>query len=82
MGGWGLKNIFLFSKYLATKGTWNFIQDKVLWCHLVEKKYIHPNSIKEYIRRPRKIIQNVPIFGKLIPWLYTNWKLVGVGCWE
>jgi hypothetical protein len=29
--GWGLKNIFYFSKYLETKSFWRLIHNKVLW---------------------------------------------------
>ena len=35
LGGWGLKNIFLFSKSLAAKSVWRLISTKKLWTKVV-----------------------------------------------
>ena len=31
LGGWGLKNIFLFAKVLAAKGGWIILKIGILW---------------------------------------------------
>jgi hypothetical protein len=41
LGGWGLKNIFLFSKALVAKSTWRLISTSSLWTSVVTQKYIH-----------------------------------------
>jgi hypothetical protein len=40
LGGWGLKNIFLFSKALAEKGGWRLLNSSSLWTRVVVQKYI------------------------------------------
>lgn len=47
LGGWGLKNIFLFSKALAVKVPWYLIFTHNLWTEVVQHKYITPRSIFE-----------------------------------
>jgi hypothetical protein len=58
LGGWGLKNIFLFSKALVTKSNWRLITSESLWTKVVTQKYIHPDSVEEWIRHPTKEISN------------------------
>jgi hypothetical protein len=50
LGGWGLKNIFLFSKSLAAKASWRLIKSKSLWTSVVSQKYIIPDTIEEWIQ--------------------------------
>jgi hypothetical protein len=52
LGGWGLKNIFLFSKALAAKSVWRLISTKNLWTKVVLLKYVAPLSLLEWLRRP------------------------------
>lgn len=40
MGGWGLKNIFHFSKALAAKGGWRLIKTSSLWTQVLSQKYL------------------------------------------
>ena len=54
LGGWGLKNIFLFAKYLAAKGGWRLLKTVSLWTKVIIQKYIAPDSIENWIRSPRK----------------------------
>ena len=55
MGGWGIKNIFLFSEALAAKGGWRLIHADNLWTRVITAKYIAPDSIIDWIRNPTKI---------------------------
>ena len=54
LGGWGLKNIFLFVETLAAKGGWCLIHADNLWTRVIHAKYIAPDSILEWIRNPMK----------------------------
>ena len=38
LGGWGLKNIFLFAQALAAKGGWRLIKTSSLWNHVIKQK--------------------------------------------
>jgi hypothetical protein len=50
-GGWGLKNIFMFSKALATKNVWRLVQGFGLWAQVTKDKYISLDSIEEWIKK-------------------------------
>jgi hypothetical protein len=54
MVGWGLKNIFLFSKALASKGGWRIINTTSLWTKVVIQKYIEPVPLEIWIRSQQK----------------------------
>jgi hypothetical protein len=66
LGGWGLKNIFLFSKALATKSSWKLISYENLWTQVVSQKYIHLDSIEDWIRRLVKDCLNCSIIWKAL----------------
>ena len=54
LGGWGLKNIFLFTKDLAAKGGWRLVKTTSLWTRVIKQKYLPEESIEAWIRNPRK----------------------------
>jgi hypothetical protein len=54
LGGWGVKNIFLFSKSLAAKTSWRLINTKNLWSIVIHQKYIALTSLEDWIRSPTK----------------------------
>jgi len=66
LGGWGLKNIFLFSKALAAKVGWRLISTTSLWTTVIYQKYIAPLSMIDWIRLDRKIYSGVSIIWKAI----------------
>ena len=53
-GGWGLKDIFLFSKALVAKGGWRLLKCSNLWTRVLKQKYIFGESLLDWIRNPRK----------------------------
>jgi hypothetical protein len=76
LGGWGLKNIFLFSKALATKVGWRLLSTKSLWTMVVENKYIHPDSLEDWICKPDKTNTNSSIIWKVV---INSFQVVGDG---
>jgi len=54
LGGWGLKNIFLFAHALAAKGGWRLIKTTSLWTRVIKQKYLPNESMEDWIRKPRK----------------------------
>ena len=54
LGGWGLKDIFLFSKALAAKGGWRLVKSSSLWTRVIKQKYLTRLNITDWIRNPRK----------------------------
>jgi hypothetical protein len=76
LGGWGLKNIFLFSKSLTAKCTWRLINTSSLWTRVVHQKYIVPLSILDWVRDPIKIIYGISIIWKAV---IKAFELIGNG---
>jgi hypothetical protein len=66
MGGWGLKNIFLFSKALAAKGGWHIINTTNLWTKVIIQKYIEPVPLEFWIRSQQKSKKGASVIWKEI----------------
>jgi hypothetical protein len=66
MGGWGLKNIFLFSKALVAKGGWRIINSSSLWTKVIIQKYIEPVPLEFWIRSQQKSKKGASVIWKAI----------------
>ena len=53
LGGWGLKNHFLFAKALAAKVGWRLISTQSLWTEVIIHKYILLPPILDWNRDMR-----------------------------
>jgi hypothetical protein len=81
-GGWGLKNIFLFSKALVAKNVWRLIQGSGLWAQVIKDKYISPESIEEWVRKPIRHSHNASIIWKVVVMAFPligNWLVWKIG---
>jgi hypothetical protein len=76
LGGWGLKNIFFFSKALAEKCSWRLIKTSSLWTQVIHQKYIAPLSILDWVRSLNKSSAGASIIWKA---LIKDFDLVGMG---
>ena len=91
LGGWGIKNIDVFNKYLAAKTLHRFIQNpETLWGKVILTKYCSNNSITEWLRNPDKTFRNgsigwkemvlaYPLIGHWIGWQIGDGRKVRVG---
>ena len=90
LGGWGLKNIFLFAKSLVATGGWRILKTENLWSHVMIQKYISPYSIEEWIQIPMKSHAGGSIFWKVVvksfdviedslAWMIRNGRKLRVG---
>jgi len=66
LGGWGLKNIFLFSKALAAKGGWRLLKTNSLWTRVIKQKYLPEENIEDWVRNPRKSHQGGSLIWKAV----------------
>ena len=73
---WGLKKIFLFSKYLVTKVSWKLIQTESLWTRVVHQNYIAPLPMLEWIRLDEKMWVGCSVIWKE---LVHSFKLIRFG---
>jgi hypothetical protein len=55
-GGWGIHNLFWFSKALASKSLWRLLSNKMLWGRVLTSKYLAGKTIEEWFRCPRKSV--------------------------
>jgi len=89
-GGWGLKNIFLFSKALAAKAGWRLLATPSLWQKVMIQKYIAPESVESWIRNPIKnkrgisviwkaILNSFPIISNKLAWKIGSGEKVRIG---
>ena len=90
LGGWGLKNVFLFSKALVGKVVWRLISTTSLWTTVIHKKYIAPLTLLDWIRIDNKrrsgvsiiwkaIVQSFDLIGKGLAWSIGNGRKFLVG---
>ena len=66
LGGWGLKDIFLFSKALAAKGGCRLVKTSSLWTRVIKQKYIPSESLLDWIIKPRKTHSGGSVIWKAI----------------
>jgi hypothetical protein len=76
LGGWGLKNVFLFSKDMDANSVWRLISKDNLWTQVVTHKYIRPSSLQEWIRSPSKMHHVASIIWK---YLVSSFDVIGDG---
>ena len=75
LGGWGIQNIDLFSKALAAKTLWRFIQNpETLWGRVILNKYCSNNIITEWLRNLDKSYKNGSIGWKA---MVLSYPLIG-----
>jgi len=90
LGGWGLKNIFLFSQALAAKGGWRLIKTDSLWTRVIKHKYLTNISIEDWIRSPRKshkggsviwkaVVKAFPLIESNLAWAVGNGEKLKIG---
>lgn len=90
LGGWGLKNIFLFAKALGAKVSWRLIHTQSLWTRVVYHKYIAPLTLLEWIRLGNKsrancsvvwkaVVQHFSLVGSGLVWRIGNGRLIRIG---
>ena len=58
-GGWGLKNMHLFSLDLREKSLWLVIIGDNLWSKVIEEKYIHRTTTFQWVRSFKKTGKNI-----------------------
>jgi hypothetical protein len=65
LGGWGLKNIYLFSKDLVAKSVrGGLIEGLGLWPQSIKEKYFPCDTIIHCIHNPNKKVKMVQSSGK------------------
>lgn len=76
LGGWGLKNVFLFSKALDAKVPWRLIATNSLCIEVVWQKYITPRSILDWLRNLDRWSIGVSVIWKVV---LKSMDLIGQG---
>lgn len=62
LGGWGLKELFLFGHALASKSPWRFLFDNGLWGTMIKLKYLKNHSVVDWCRaKPKNYVSTYNI---------------------
>jgi hypothetical protein len=51
-GGWGIKNLFWFSRALEENTLWCCLMKDKLWHRVLKEKYFPSSSVVNWLRRP------------------------------
>ena len=82
LGGWGLKNIFLFAKALATKGGCRLIYSESLWTQFIIHKYLSLETVEEWIQNPRKTHAGGSVIWKVVVKYFELIRSNSRGTWK
>ena len=91
LGGWGIKNPFLFCQSLAAKTLWRMIKIPYsLWGKVLSSKYFPNGSIYDWIQKRDKTYKNgsigwkslvlaFPLIGNWLAWMVGKRRKIRVG---
>jgi len=72
-GGWGLKNLSLFSQALRMKSLWRGLTANTFWCQVLADKYLGQNSVMEWLKMEQHRSTNSSIiwrgFVEVVKWI-------------
>ena len=79
LGGWGIKNLHLFSIALRLKNLWRILHYKGLWYQVLQLKYMKSSSVIDWLRYKRfnshcaspmwrVFLQTLPWMGNHLAW--------------
>jgi hypothetical protein len=54
LGGWGLKNLYVFNQALVAKSLWRMLFNKGLWGKVMKEKYLENKEVEAWLRQERK----------------------------
>jgi hypothetical protein len=80
VGGWGLRNIFLFNKALASNSLWRVLSQDGIWHRVIIGKYITHLTILSWLRHTTTSPTNAsPIWRSLLKFIHIiqHWL-----CWK
>ena len=90
MGGWGLRDVELFNKYLAAKYLWRVLFHQGVWSRLMRKKYMKGVKVTKWLRKEmegysiasllwRNLITASPIIKGWLAWEVGSGNQIHVG---
>jgi len=90
MGGWGLRDVELFNKYLAAKYLWRVLFHQGIWSRLMRKKYMKGVKVTKWLRKEmegysiasllwRNLITASPIIKGWLAWEVGSGNQIHVG---
>jgi hypothetical protein len=89
LGGWGIKYIRLFAKYLAGRNLWRLLVGNSLWIKVMHSKYFPNLTVIEWLRQLNKsskgsivwkaLVEAFPLVGEWVVWKIGDRKNIRVG---
>jgi hypothetical protein len=90
LGGWGFRNLFLFSRALAANSLWHALFKDGIWHNVVKDKYFPYHSVETWLRfaspsQPgasqvwKNLMKSLPIITRWISWQPGNGHSIYIG---
>jgi hypothetical protein len=79
LGGWGLKNPFLFNRALATNSLWRVLMEDGIWHRVIKDKYLPYTSVATWLRSAlvtqplasqfwKRLMKSLPLITHWLSW--------------
>jgi hypothetical protein len=89
-GGWGFRNIFHFSKSLATNTLWRVLMGVGIWHEVIKDKYLPSTTIINWLRSPTfnmttvskiwgGLLKSIHLITQWLSWIPGSGHLVALG---
>lgn len=82
LGGWGIRDLDIFNKYLAVKSLWRDLFHKGLWGEITRKKYLKGVEVVSWLQKKHTSFPSASIIWKNIFYvlpIVKNWVAWKVG---
>jgi hypothetical protein len=90
LGGWGLQNLFLFNRALATNSLWRVLFKEGIWQQVIKDKYLPYFSVATWLRSTsplqpaasqiwKNLLKSLPLITRWISWKPGNGSSILIG---
>jgi hypothetical protein len=89
-GGWGLRNLFLFNRYLAANTLWRVMTKACIWHTIIKYKYLPYVSVTTWFRTAstkmfvasqtwKNLLKSLPIITHWLSWSPRSGQAILIG---
>ena len=75
-GGWGIKDLYIFSRALVANVVWRLIMTKNISMKIIVRNYVYPLSIIDWVQLQNKYKTNVSTIWKFV---LTSFNIIDFG---
>jgi hypothetical protein len=90
LGGWGLRNLFIFNRALAANSLWRVLMKEGIWHQVIKDKYLPYTSVATWLRSTtviqplasqiwKNLLKSLPLITHWLSWNPGNGHSVLIG---